>query len=127
MSDYKKHIELVNEKLIDLIEAYKKKRSSVVGDLGTKVVEQLVEADLAKNNVHLTKHYDRHQYMNKTYPKEVNIASTKIWRAYTDLGYDGLNGGKAKIVVHYLKTILKFFEERLNERFNTEEHFKETN
>lgn len=126
MPTYAKHISLAREKLKYLALAYKDKVSSVVGDNGTKVLEQLVEADLARSNIHFTKHIDRHNYMNRNYPDWVNYSSRRIWRAYSDLGYDGVNGKKAEIVVYNLKKLLKYFEERLNERFNAEEYFKET-
>lgn len=37
----------------------------------------------------------------------------KIWFAYADLGYDGVNGKRAKAVIDNLKIIIKFFENRL--------------
>jgi len=39
MGDFNKHIELAKEKLRATADAYHKKQSTVVGDLGTKVVE----------------------------------------------------------------------------------------
>lgn len=50
MGDFKKHLELAKEKLKATISAYNKKQNTVVGDMGTKVVEQLIEADAARNN-----------------------------------------------------------------------------
>ena len=47
MGDFQKHLGLVKEKFKATIAAYYNKQSTVVGDLGTKVVEQLVEADAA--------------------------------------------------------------------------------
>jgi len=37
MGDYKKHLNLAKEKLESINEAFKEKRYTVVGDLGTKV------------------------------------------------------------------------------------------
>lgn len=122
MSDYKKHLSIMKEKLETVINAYKNKRNSVIGDEATKVVEQLVEADAARNNVHMHKHYDRHQYINKNYPHEVQLATKRVWSAYKDLGYDGLNGGRAKMVVYNLKKVLVFFEGLLNEKFITKDY-----
>ena len=78
MGDFEKHIKLVREKRKATAEAYHNKQSTVVGDLGTKVVEQLVEADAAKNNEHFGDHQSRHEYSNKNFPKEVNAAMRKI-------------------------------------------------
>jgi hypothetical protein len=112
MGDFHKHIELVREKFKATVEAYHKKQSTVVGDLGTKVVEQLVEADAAKNNQRFGDHQSRHDYSNRNFPKEVNRAMRKIWFAYGDLGYDGINGKRAKEVMDNLKIIISFFEKK---------------
>lgn len=112
MGDFQKHLELVKEKLRAIINAYNNKQSTVVGDLGTKVVEQLVEADVAKKGEHFGDHQSRHKYSNKNFPAEINKAMRKIWFAYGDLGYDGINGKRAKTVVDNLKIIIEFFEKR---------------
>ena len=52
MGDFEKHLSITREKLSALKEAYQKRRYTVVGDLATKVVEQLVEADAARDNEH---------------------------------------------------------------------------
>ena len=85
---------------------------TVVGDLGTKVVEQLIEADAARKNEHFGDHRSRHEYSNRNYPDRINRAMRKIWFAYADLGYDGINGKKAKAVIDNLRVIIGFFEKR---------------
>ncbi|GAH86561.1 unnamed protein product, partial [marine sediment metagenome] len=42
MGSFEKHLSLAREKLSTPKEAYQKRRYTIVGDLGTKVVEQLV-------------------------------------------------------------------------------------
>ncbi len=42
----------------------------------------------------------------------------KVWFAYGDLGYDGVNGNRAKIVMDNLNTVIKFFEERFGVNIN---------
>lgn len=112
MGDFQKHMKLAKEKLEATFSAYFNKQMTVVGDLGTKVVEQLIEADAARNNEHFGDHRSRHEYSKKTFPSEINKAMRKIWFAYADLGYDGVNGKRAKVVVDNLKMIVKFFENR---------------
>lgn len=36
----------------------------------------------------------------------------RVWFAYGDLGYDGVNGKRAKIVMDNLGIVIKFFEAR---------------
>lgn len=112
MGDFEKHLKLAREKIKATVEAYHKKQSTVVGDLGTKVVEQLIEADASRNNEHFGDHQNRHEYSQKTFPPTINKAMRKIWFAYGDLGYDGVNGKRAKEVMNNLKIIIDFFEER---------------
>jgi len=112
MGDFQKHLELVKEKLKATINAYNNKQSTVVGDLGTKVVEQLVEADAANNGEHFGDHKSRHEYSNKNFPAEINKAMRKIWFAYGDLGYDGINGKRARAVIDNLRIIIEFFGKR---------------
>lgn len=52
MGDFRKYLYLAKEKLEATQSAYLKKQMTVIGDLGTKVVEQLIEADTARNNEH---------------------------------------------------------------------------
>ncbi len=112
MGDFHKHLRLAKEKLEATITAYHNKQHTVVGDLGTKVVEQLIEADASRKGEHFGDHRSRHAYSNRNFPPEVTQAMRKIWFAYGDLGYDGINGRRAKEIIENLKIIIKFFEER---------------
>ncbi len=96
MGDFQKHINLAKEKLRATFTAYENKQHTVVGDLATKVVEQLVEAGAAKEGEHFGDHVTRHDYSNKNFPPEINRAMRKIWFAYGDLGYDGDKWQKGK-------------------------------
>ena len=114
MGNFQKHLKLAKEKLDATISAYYNKQMTVVGDLGTKVVEQLIEADAARNNDHFGDHRARHEYSNKNFPFKINKAMRKIWFAYADLGYDAVNGKKAKAVIDNLKIIVNFFEKKFD-------------
>ena len=120
MGDFQKHFELAKEKYEATITAYRNKQSTVVGDLGTKVVEQLVEADAARKGEHFGDHQSRHEYSNENFPAEINQAMRKVWFAYGDLGYDGINGERAKAVIDNLKIIIDFFEKRFEVKINEE-------
>jgi len=120
MGNFQKHFELAKEKFKTTITAYRNKQSTVVGDLGTKVVEQLVEADAARKGEHFGDHQSRHEYSNENFPDEINKAMRKIWFAYGDLGYDGINGERAKAAIDNLKIIIEFFEKRFGVKINEE-------
>ena len=45
----------------------------------------------------------------------------RIWFGYGDLGYDGVNGKRAKEVVDNLKRVVGFFEKRFGENIEPEE------
>jgi hypothetical protein len=116
MGEYEKHNRMAREKLQVVRTAFEQGQHSVVGDLATKVVEQLVEVDAARENTHFGSHTERHRYSEDRYPKGINAAMKKVWFAYGDLGYDGVNGGRAKKAIENLDKILKFFEEKFGDR-----------
>jgi hypothetical protein len=120
MGDFRKHLSIAREKLDVLTTAYTNGQHTVVGDLGTKVVEQLIEADAARTNNHLGTHFDRHAYAQKEYGRDINHAMKKIWFGYGDLGYDGVNGKRAKEVFDNLKRVVGFFEKRFGEQIEPE-------
>ena len=116
MGSFRKHLDIAAEKLDALVTAYRNGQHTVVGDLGTKVVEQLVEADAARTGKHFGTHPDRHDYANREFPGYVNVAMKRVWFAYGDLGYDGVNGKRAKEIVVNLNKVLEFFEGRFGEK-----------
>jgi len=116
MGDYDKHLSMAREKLRAVRSAFYEGHHTVVGDLATKVVEQLVEADAAKQNIHFGTHLERHKFSQERYPDEINAAMKKVWFAYGDLGYDGVNGDRAKRAIENLDKILRFFEKRFGEQ-----------
>ena len=50
------------------------------------------------------------------FPGHVNVAMKRVWFAYGDLGYDGVNGKRAKEIVVNLNKVLEFFEGRFGEK-----------
>ncbi len=118
MGNFERHVNIAREKLRATIDSYNKRQNTVVGDIATKVIEQLIEADAANAKMHFGDHKSRHDYSNKTYPPEINNAMRKIWFAYGDLGYDGINGKRAKVVMDNLNTVIFFFESNFGVKIN---------
>lgn len=103
----------MQEKLNAVVDSFNKNNISVVGDLATKVVEQIIEADASKSGKHFGGHLERHSFSNQAYPHAVCKAMKNVWFAYSDLGYDGENGYRAKRTIKNLNIILDFFERKL--------------
>jgi len=103
MGDFEKHLSIAREKLSALKEAYQKRRYTVVGDLAIKVVEQLVEADAAKNNRHFGTHSDRHEYSNKNFPVDINKAIRKIGGQKLSAGCIIIPSNKKNIVEKFFR------------------------
>jgi hypothetical protein len=120
MGEYDRHLGVAREKLAVLVTAHRNGQHTVVGDLGTKVVEQLIEADAARTNQHFGTHGERHAFAQAEYPREINQAMKRIWFGYGDLGYDGLNGKRAKEIVEHLSRVIEFFEKRFGGRIEPE-------
>ena len=66
--------------------------------------------------MHFGTHLERHQFSQNRYPGEINAAMKKVWFAYGDLGYDGVNGDRAKKAIENLDKILNFFKNRFGEQ-----------
>ena len=65
---------------------------------------------------HFGDHRARHEHANANYPDEITHAMRRIWFAYGDLGYDGVNGGRAREAMENLEIVIRFFEERFGEK-----------
>lgn len=112
MGNFNKHLKLVKEKYTNMERAYKSKDFTVVGDLGIKVIEQLIEADASLDNQHLGDHAPRFEWAKKVLPKKLFWKMRKVWFAYGDLGYEGENGGRAKRTMNFTRDIIEFFQRK---------------
>jgi hypothetical protein len=112
MDDFQKHLGMMKEKLRATREAYKDKEFTVVGDLAIKVVEQALEAEAARDRKHLGDHRIRFKLAEKIFSKSMFDEMRKLWFIYGDLGYDGVNGARAKRAMKILEDIVQFFEKR---------------
>jgi len=116
MGDTTHHLRLAREKREAAIDEFKKGRYTVVGDLSLKAVEQAIEAVAAKSEKHFhvsprTAHAERVKWTKAVFPKiaaDIDI----IWGAYGDLGYNGLDGKRAKEAVDAMERIINELEKQ---------------
>jgi hypothetical protein len=92
------------------LDEYKKKRYMVVGDLAIKTVEQAIEALAASEGKHFhllprSAHSNRMHWIKERSPslsKDVD----ELWGAYGALGYEGVDGERAKKAVDAMERVL---------------------
>jgi hypothetical protein len=121
MSDAELHIKAAREKRLAALEEFDKRRYMVVGDLAIKAVEQAIEALAALEGLHFhmhprSAHSRRLRWVKEKFPslsKDVD----ELWGAYGALGYEGIDGERAKIVVECMERVLGEFEDKAHIRF----------
>jgi len=110
MGNVAHHSRLAKEKREAALDEFQKGRYTVVGDLTLKAVEQAVEAAAAKSETHFhltprTAHAERVRWAKKKFRK-IAADLDVVWGAYGDLGYDGLNGNRAREAVEAMERIM---------------------
>lgn len=121
MGDVTHHSRLAKEKREAALDEFKKRRYTVVGDLTLKAVEQAIEAVASQSGMHFhltprTAHAERVMWAKKTFP-EIAAELDVVWGAYGDLGYDGLDGNRARDAVEAMERIMDGIEKRTKIRF----------
>lgn len=121
MGDMVHHSKLAKEKREAALDEYKKRRYTVVGDLTLKAVEQAIEAVASQSGMHFhltprTAHAERVRWAKKNFP-EIAADLDVVWGAYGDLGYDGLDGNRARDAVEAMERIIDGIEKRTEIRF----------
>ena len=115
MGDQEFHRKLSQEKREGALEELKAGRYTNVADLALKAAEQAIEAAAAKEGLHFhssprTAHAYRRRWLQHHYPKLLAHLDI-LWGAYGDLGYDGLDGDRAKEAVEAMEAILDGLKE----------------
>jgi hypothetical protein len=111
MGDPDFHSRLSEEKRQGALHELKEGRHSNVGDLALKAAEQAIEAVAAKDGLHFhtdprTAHASRRQWLHDHHP-DLLVQLDLLWGAYGDLGYDGLDGDRAREAVEAMEAILR--------------------
>jgi len=115
------HLRLSKEKREAALDEFSKARYTVVGDMVLKAVEQAIEAVASKEGKHFhtnprTAHALRVKWAKENFP-EIAADLDAVWSAYGDLGYDGLDGKRAKEAVGAMERIIDAIEKRSKIRF----------
>jgi hypothetical protein len=121
MSDIEVHTKAAREKRQAAIDEYEKKRYMVVGDLAIKTVEQAIEATAALEGEHFhlhpkSAHSNRIRWIKKKLPtlsKDID----ELWGAYGALGYEGINGERAKRAIAAMERVLNEIERTTHIKF----------
>jgi len=116
MSDVEVHVKAAREKRLAALDEFDRKRYMVVGDLAIKAVEQAIEALAALDGMHFhlrprSAHSGRLRWVKEKYPslsKDVD----ELWGAYGALGYEGIDGERAKKVIESMERVLGEFESK---------------
>ena len=121
MGDPKHHLKLAKEKRAAALDEYEKGRFTVVGDLTIKAVEQAIETAASREGIHFhldpkTAHAKRIRWAKENFP-EIAADLDLVWGAYGDLGYDGLDGDRARDAIEAMERILNEIEGRTGIRF----------
>jgi len=121
MSDFEIHIKAAREKRLAALDEYEKKRYMTVGDLAIKTIEQAIEAlaTLEGKHFHLhprSAHSNRIRWIKEKLPslsKDVD----ELWGAYGALGYEGIDGERAKRAIAAMERVLDEIEREAHIRF----------
>jgi hypothetical protein len=121
MGSLEHHLRLSREKRDAALEEYEKKRYTVVGDLAIKAVEQAIEALASLEGLHFhtdprSAHANRMTWVKRSFP-ELSGYVDMLWGAYGTLGYEGVDGERAKKALEAMRVILDGFEGKAGVRF----------
>ncbi len=105
------HVKLCREKADAAREELGKDREAVVGDLSVKAVEQAIEAAASLEGLHFhaeprRAHSARMRWAKSRYDGIANDLD-ELWGAYGALGYEGLDGDRARKAVAAMERVIR--------------------
>ena len=111
--EFENHKRNAEENVRAALHAYKMGWNSVVAETAFKAVEQAIEMHAALEGLHMRGHLERIDFADERYP-EVARMLRRLRRNYGDLGYDGINGERAKESINPMKKALMVIGEMIN-------------
>lgn len=108
--DSELHAKLSREKAAAAGEELKQGRHSAVGDLAIKAVEQAIEAAASLEGLHFhteprRAHSERTKWAKRKFP-ELSKDLDELWGAYGALGYQGLDGDRARRALEAMRRVI---------------------
>ena len=121
MGDVELHSKIAKEKREAAHEEFVKGRYTVVGDLAIKAVEQAIESIASLEGLHFhlhprSAHARRIRWFKDRFPY-LSEYIDMLWGAYGMLGYEGINGERARKVLDAMEVILNEIEKKTGVRF----------
>jgi len=121
VSDVEVHLRAVREKRLAALDEFERRRFMVVGDLAIKAVEQAVEVLAASEGKHFhlrprSAHSERMKWFKERFPR-LSRDVDELWGAYGALGYEGIDGDRAKKTVEAMERVLVAIERKTRVRF----------
>jgi len=121
MSDVEVHVRAAREKRLAALDEFDKRRYMVVGDLAVKAVEQAIEALAALDGVHFhlrprSAHIGRMRWVKEKFPS-LSKDMDELWGAYGALGYEGIDGERARKATESMERVFGEFESKGQVRF----------
>jgi len=109
------------EKRLAALEEFEKGRFMVVGDLAIKAVEQAIEALAALEGKHFhlrprSAHAERTRWIKERF-SSLSKDVDELWGAYGALGYEGIDGDRARKAISAMERVLVEIEREAHARF----------
>ena len=116
MGDANHHVAIAEENLKGASDELKNRRFSNVGLLALRALEQMIEACIAKVNLHFHEHprrahRNRRNWLRTNHP-DLLYAWDELWGIYGALGYGGLNGERAEQAVKIVSRAVRELSRR---------------
>jgi hypothetical protein len=116
MGNPDRHARVARQNREGAVDEFQKKRFVNVALLSLRTFEQAIESCAAKENLHFhqypkTAHANRRDWLKRNHTDLLDVWE-ELWIIYGALGYNGVDGDRAKRAIKILNKALKILQER---------------